>query len=108
MNRTVLRVALLSSIATTAFADLPTFDEWLGTAEAFANTCIQLDPSQKSKYRDHVKSLLPPGTTELELTQLRQTAKYKRSYEALLVELNKGPKEQVATKGCPAFLETHN
>lgn len=103
-----LTAAILAFAANTARADLPTAAEWLGTTEAFANACAQFNPAHAAEYKNHVQSLLVPGTTEAQLAEIRKTSQYKQSYEALLAELNEAPKEQAAKEGCLAFLETHN
>ena len=85
-------------------ANLPFANDSFGKLEGTLSFCSKLNPPGAAKYRELGK-ILVQGVPVKELTEARQTAEYKDSYEGIGTELAKVPKDQ-AIKACNSSLET--
>jgi len=99
MNR-IVSFAVAVLISQFALAKVPYTSEVFGKLEGTLDFCAQVDASSAAKYQQRKKDLAKDAT-EAELTEVRDSEEYKKSYSWISEELPKAPKEE-ALKACKA------
>src|SRR5438309_9563870 len=100
----ILFVCVAIMIPQLGNAKLPFTNDIFGKLEGTLDFCVKADPGSAPKYRELAK-LLVKDVPDKELTEARQTAEYKDSYEGIGTELAKVPQDQ-AIKPCKTSLES--
>ena len=84
-------------------AKLPFSNGAFGKVEGILNYCGKVDSDSAAKYQERAK-LLVKDVPEKEVTEARQSAEYKDSYDSISAQLEKTPKDS-SVQACHAYLD---
>ena len=103
INR-VLWLPSLFALSQIAIAESSLPSAVLGQLEGIVNYCAEADSKLADQYKERGK-LVVSGMTDKELSEARQSAEYKDSYDATTGELKKLPADK-AVENCRASLQS--